>query len=297
MGELSREAWTRLPDAAAIRSLEAAAASAYGAREASMLVASPGEQALIQLLPRLLRSRRVGILGFTYAEHEACWRAAGARVETVEEIAALEAYDVALIVNPNNPDGRLVSPAELLALSAQLARKGGTLIVDEAFMDAEPKPHSLTATLPPSGAVLLRSFGKLYGLAGLRLGFAVAAPPVTDLLRRALGPWAVSGAAIEIGRRALADSNWRLRSVIRLVADSARLTALLEDAGFAVIGGTLLFRLVHHEQAPAWFDRLGRAGILVRPFPHEPHWLRFGLPGPGADWRRLEEALASARLS
>jgi cobalamin biosynthetic protein CobC len=297
VGELSAAAWTRLPDAGAIGSVETVAAVAYGVGDAAMLVAAPGEQLLIQVLPRLLPAGRVGILGFTYAEHEACWRAAGAAVETVEEVAALAAFDVAVIVNPNNPDGRLVSIEDLLELSSRLSRKGGTLIVDEAFMDAEPKAQSLTAALPSAGAIVLRSFGKLYGLAGLRLGFAVAPPPLASLIRRALGPWAVSGPAVEIGRRALADANWRRRAITRLVGDAARLSALLEASGFSIVGGTLLFRLADHERARTWFEKLGRAGILVRPFPRCPHWLRFGLPSTEPDWRRLEAALRDGRPS
>jgi cobalamin biosynthetic protein CobC len=291
VGELSSEAWTRLPDPASIHSLEAAAALAYGARDPTMAVASPGEQALIQLLPRLIPARRVGILGFTYAEHEACWRSVGAKVETVAEIAALRAFDVAVIVNPNNPDGRLVQPDALLELATALSRQNGLLIVDEAFMDVEDGARSLVPTLPAAGVLVLRSFGKLYGLAGLRLGFAVAPLELASTIRRALGPWAVSGAAIEIGRRALADSRWRRETIFRLAADAARLDALLLGLGFDLIGGSSLFRLVHHVQAPRWFDRLGASGILVRPFPARPNWLRFGLPGSEVDWQRLEAAL------
>jgi cobalamin biosynthetic protein CobC len=291
VGELPPQAWTRLPDAASIRSLESAAALAYRARDPAMVVASPGEQALIQLLPRLLPARRVGILGFTYAEHEACWRASGAEVEIVEEIAALGAFDVAVIVNPNNPDGRLAGLDELSELAASLARKGGQLVVDEAFMDAEERAFSLVPALPTSGALVLRSFGKLYGLAGLRLGFAVAPFALASTIRRALGPWAVSGAAVEIGGRAFADEMWRRAAATRLAADAARLDAMLLGAGFTVIGGTTLFRLVRHAQASEWFERFGRAGILVRPFPARPKWLRFGLPGTEADWQRLEAAL------
>ena len=114
---------------AAKRSLLVAAASPYGARDPACVVAAPGTQALIQLLPRLSR-HDVGILGFTYAEHEACWRNAGAAVETVDEVAALEAFDVAVIVNPNDPDGqaRLAGRAD--------CSQGGTLVVDGAFIDS-----------------------------------------------------------------------------------------------------------------------------------------------------------------
>ncbi|MFI4997660.1 MAG: threonine-phosphate decarboxylase CobD, partial [Hyphomicrobiales bacterium] len=273
VGELPGEAWTRLPDGQSIRSLEAVAAAAYGAPDAAMVVAAPGGQALIQLLPRLLPARRVGILGPTYGEHEACWLEAGALVETLDGIEMLEDVDVAVIVNPNNPDGRLMARDELARFALRLARRGGVLIVDEAFMDALKGAASLVPGLAQANVIVLRSFGKLYGLAGLRLGFAVASLGLAAIIRRALGPWAISGPAVEIGRRALADVRWRHDCVARLIGDAARLDALLEGAGFAIVGGTPLFRLVRHPRAPQWFERLGRAGILTRPFAARPDWL------------------------
>jgi cobalamin biosynthesis protein CobC len=298
IGHVSKQAWTRLPEPTAIGALEAVAATAYGAQNAACLIAAPGAQALIRLLPRLFPARRVGILGFTYAEHEASWRAAGASVKTVDEIGALDAFDVAIVVNPNNPDGRLISPQDLADLVARLVRKGGMLLVDEAFMDAEPMARSLVPSLPPQGAVVLRSFGKFHGLAGVRLGFAAASPSLAPLIRRALSPWAVSGAAIEIGRRALADAPWGDLTVARLAKAGARLDTILGRAGFEIIGGTTLFRLARHKEASAWFERLGRKGILARPFPIvRPDWLRFGLPGSQAQWRRLEAALEPQRIS
>ncbi|MBV9567348.1 MAG: aminotransferase class I/II-fold pyridoxal phosphate-dependent enzyme, partial [Hyphomicrobiales bacterium] len=184
------------------------------------------------------------------------------------------------------------APELLAMLGARLARSGGTLIVDEAFMDAEPFAHSLVPELPLGNSVVLRSFGKFYGLAGLRLGFAIASPALAERVRRGLGPWAISGASLEIGSRALADRAWRERAITRLAKGAARLDAMLEHAGFEIIGGTCLFRLARHPHATAWFQRLGRQGIWVRSFPSaREDWLRFGQPGAAADWRRLEAAL------
>jgi len=291
VGELSAACWARLPEPSDVRALEQAAALAYRAPGAAMVVAAPGAQALIQWLPRLRVAKRVGVLGFAYAEHQARWRASGATVEIVGRLEALEAFDVAVIVNPNNPDGRLVPQDRLVVLARLLARCGGLLVVDEAFMDAQPAGGSLIPALTGEGTVVLRSFGKLYGLAGLRLGFLIAAPPVAMEMRDALGAWAVSGPAVDIGRRALSDRAWREQAVARLQRDAARLDALLSAAGFAIEGGTLLFRLARHSDASGWFARLGEAGILVRPFIAQPSWLRFGLPGAERDWRRLARAL------
>jgi cobalamin biosynthetic protein CobC len=286
IGDLPASAWTRLPDPADIAALEAAAADAYGGKP-EQAVAAPGTQALIRWLARLT----VAILGLTYAEHERAWREAGAQVAVVEDFRLLAEADVAVIVNPNNPDGRLVGVDNLLELAAKLRSHGGKLIVDEAFIDVLSPRFSLAPHLPTVGAAVLRSFGKTYGLAGLRLGFALGSPDLAEPLRASLGPWAVSGPAVEIARRALADGDWLRETGDRLRRDAARLDLLLERAGMIVVGGTPLFRLAQSVEAGHLFERLGRAGILVRPFPARPCWLRFGIPSGSQEWARLEAAL------
>ena len=288
---LSPEAWTRLPDRAALTQLEAVAAARYRVAAEAAVVAAPGVQALIQLLPRLLRAETVGILGFTYGEYEHIWRAAGAEVASVETIDQLAGFDVAIIVNPNNPDGRLVPPERLAALAGTLARRGGALIVDEAFIDAEAAEASL-ALRPPANAIVLRSFGKIYGLAGLRLGFGVLNAGDAKRLRALLGPWPVSGPAIEIGAAALADETWLTATIGALRVNAAALDKLLVRHGFTLIGGAPLFRLVTHAKAQALFATLGRQGVLVRRFPTRPDWLRFGLPADDAAFARLDAALS-----
>ncbi len=287
-GDVTQDVWGRLPNAAP---LEHAARSAYGAGKGIHAVAAPGTQALIQWLPRLFPVRRVGILDFTYGEHAACWQASGAEVVTVAKLADLAAFDVGVVVNPNNPDGRLCPPGALADTAEALAGRGGRLIVDEAFMDLQDRQDSLVWNLP-AGAIVLRSFGKTYGLAGLRLGFALGAADDCARLRAALGPWAVSGPAIEIGQRALADTGWLTRTRRRLRDEADRLDRTLGAAGLAIIGGTSLFRLARHENAAAWFTTLCAAGILTRPFRQHPEWLRFGIPHATGAWMRLEAALA-----
>jgi cobalamin biosynthetic protein CobC len=142
-------------------------------------------------------------------------------------------------------------------------------------------------------AVVLRSFGKFFGLAGLRLGFVIAAPEFVARIAEALGPWAVSGPAIEIGTRALSDTAWIGENRSRLKGLRVRLDILLQDAGFKIVGGTDLFRLVDDARAFEVWEHLGRAGILVRAFADHPTWLRFGLPGRGEDFDRLAQALSS----
>ncbi len=276
----------RLPEPEQVAALETAAARAYGVADPAAVVAAPGTQALIHLLPRLHPPRRVAVLSPTYAEHAAAWTAAGHAVTAVPSLAG--AAVVTVVVRPNNPDGRVEDAASLLALAGRLAARNGLLVVDEAFADLEG--CSLAGALPRPGLLLLRSFGKTYGLAGVRLGFALAEPAQAAALRQALGPWAVSGPALHAGLQALPDAGWRDVAAARLANAAARLDGLLRAAGGTVLGGTRLFRLCRHGNAAALAGRLGEAGILVRRFAAAPDLLRFGLPSPG-DWARLEAAL------
>ncbi|MBN9508606.1 MAG: threonine-phosphate decarboxylase [Alphaproteobacteria bacterium] len=290
---LPEDAFTRLPEPEAIGALEAAAARAYGLADPAMAVAAPGTQALISLLPRLVPLARVAVLGPTYAEHAACWRAAGAAVVETGDPAALAAADGAVLCNPNNPDGYRHDPLALRALAA-----GRRLtVIDEAFADPEPPGLSLAPHLPLPGVVVLRSFGKFFGLPGLRLGFALAEPARAAAIRAALGPWPVSGPAIATGTAALADIDWQAAMRTRLAAQGAALAALLRATGLDVLGGTPLFCLAAHPRAAALCEGLGARGILVRRFAHAPTWLRFGLPGTPAAWARLRTALIQVKAA
>jgi cobalamin biosynthetic protein CobC len=213
-------------------------------------------------------------------------------VHEVAEFAALAHGDVAVVVNPNNPTGKALPREALCSLAASLASHGGMLLVDEAFIDACADAESVAPLLPP-GAVVLRSFGKIYGLAGVRLGFAVAAAEVATRLRAELGPWSVSGPAIALGIAALDDGAWLALARQRLARDSSRLDAMLERGNCSIVGGTPLFRLAAAAEAARLADRLARGGIHVRRFAYAPNWLRFGLPGSDEAWHRLGAALAA----
>lgn len=287
--DLPATAWTRLPARDDERALLDAAARRYRCL-AGRIVAAPGTQALIQILPRLVTRSRVAILGPTYAEHEACWRRHGHAVSIVRALADARDADVVVAVNLDNPTGRLLSPQALRDVSTRL------LVVDEAFIDLLPAEASL-ADDPPDNAVILRSFGKTYGLAGLRLGFAVSARPLVDRLHEELGPWSVSGPALAIGKKALADDEWLQQTATRLAAIAERLDAMLIAAGLSLVGGTPLFRLASHLEAQQLADRLARHGIHVRTFDHDPTWLRFGLPAGDEEFSRLSAALQQSNQS
>lgn len=290
--DMPGEVLARLPLKAELDALLDAARSAYGVPKDAAIVAAPGTQVLIQHIPALFAPSEVTVMGPTYGEHAPAWAAAGHAVSDVSSICAQAARPApfAVLVHPNNPDGRTQTTEGLLAFADELHDRGGALVVDEAFADVTPD-LSVTPHAGRDGLIVLRSFGKFFGLAGVRLGFAVCAPDVAEDLAAKLGPWAVSGPALWAGTHALSDAAWisGMRNALKL--DALRLDGMLADAGLDVIGGTDLFRLVQSDDAQAIYERLARAGILVRPFSYNPKWLRFGLPGAERDWSRLKAAL------
>jgi cobalamin biosynthesis protein CobC len=290
--QMSHEVFARLPEPTALERLAATAARVYAVSGPDQVAPAPGTQILLPSVFALVPVGRAVVLGPTYAEHARVASLVGHRTTEVTEFDGLRDADLAILVNPNNPDGRIVSKDALVALADEKRRRGGLLVVDEAFMDVAPANSSLGPEVGRGHIVVLRSFGKFYGLAGLRLGFALAAPELAARLRATLGPWAVAGPAIAAGQAALSDAAWAVAMRGTLVRDAARLDRMLADAGLEIIGGTSLFRLVRTPAAGALFDRLGRAGILVRSFAAAPAWLRFGLPGNEAAWERLGAALA-----
>jgi len=292
---LPAELFARLPDAAATTRLAAAAATSYGAPSAAHVVPAPGTQILLGLVAGLVRPGRAVILSPTYNEHARAARLVGHSVIATRELAALSDADLAIVTNPNSPDGRVIEREAMLALAAKLHSRGGVLVVDEAFMDVGPPGFSLAGDVGRGNLVVLRSFGKFFGLAGIRLGFALLDQPAAVRLAALLGPWAVSGAALAVGVAALADTAWIEETRHRLSAAAGRLDAILIGAGLGIPGGTALFRLARTPAAAALFHHLGRAGILVRNFPDNATWLRFGLPGGEEDWLRLQIAMDAFR--
>ncbi|PJI43302.1 MAG: threonine-phosphate decarboxylase [Ferrovibrio sp.] len=299
--QLPSDSWTRLPGQDDMDALLQAARQAYGAPsgEAAGIVAVPGTQAAIQLLPRLFARPdgvpvRIGILGPTYGEHAHVWRSMGHVVVEIDGVpGSLQGLDILLAVNPNNPDGRGLGLPLLRRWHAELAARGGWLILDEAFADVAPEV-SLCIDAGKPGLVILRSFGKFFGLAGLRLGFVLGPGMVTEAIRIAAGPWAVSGPALQIGTAALLDIDWQARMREDLRARARRFDQMMRDRGIHVLGGTSLFRLAKITDAAGFAAALRGQGIHVRVFDTQPQWMRFGLPADEAEfWRRFDAALNS----
>ncbi|MBS7792317.1 aminotransferase class I/II-fold pyridoxal phosphate-dependent enzyme [Roseococcus sp. SDR] len=249
-----------------------------------------GTQILLPMLAALRPPGIARILGPTYAEHARAAALAGHETREVETLDALTPATLATVVNPDNPTGRVLDARTLGVLAAAQRAAGGLLVVDEAFHDATPEWLTAIPLVPGGAVVVLRSFGKFHGLAGVRLGFAVAADAVAEHLEALLGPWAVAGPALLAGLAAFADEPWAQGQRVHLRQSAARLDRVLAHGGLRVLGGTPLFRLV--QAPPGTHARLGRAGILVREFPHWPDRLRIGLPADEAGFARRAGALA-----
>jgi cobalamin biosynthetic protein CobC len=269
----------RLPDRAALAGLIEAARHAYRVPDGIDLVAVPGSEIAIRLLPSIAPPGPVAIVAPTYGVD--AWPGA-TLVASAADVAPDAA--VAVVVNPNNPDGRITPSSEL--------PRRPLLIVDEAFADVAPEA-SIIPTMG-AGAIVLRSLGKFYGLAGLRLGFVATGPALAQRIGDKLGDWPVSGPAIVIGTVALGDIAWRETMRSQLRREAAELRDLLAAHRLQPAGGTDLFVLVEHDDARALHQALAERGVWTRAFEDNPRWLRFGLPGV-ANIERLADALSAVR--
>lgn len=284
---LSSDAWHRLPEHDP--ALLEAAQRYYGAPR---MLAVAGTQAAIQALPRLRPPSRVVVASPSYAEHLHHWSQHGHQTRAVpygELGAAVSTADVVVICNPNNPTGALVPRATLLQWADALAARGGWLVVDEAFADTDGA-HGLADATQARGLVVLRSVGKFFGLAGLRLGFVAAHDDILGPLADMLGPWAVSGPAQQVARAALEDGSWQRNTQQQLQAAGSRLRGLLAGHGIAS-SGTALFQWWPEPRAEDFHDHMARRGIWVRLFREAARGIRLGLPPDEAGWQRLEQAL------
>ncbi|MEM1037067.1 MAG: threonine-phosphate decarboxylase CobD [Pseudomonadota bacterium] len=288
---LSAEALAHLPTQQMYDACRDAMASAFGGKP-DTLILSPGSELQIRLLPDVITPRSVAILSPTYGDHAEAWTQAGADViETPDPLSYTDEVDAIVITNPNNPDGRLFDPEALDAARIALNNRGGWLIIDEAYADLMPE-YSIVSGGGADGLVILRSFGKFFGLAGLRLGALIASEPVLKAMANRLGVWPVSGAALQIGARAYADIAWQDQTRDKLKAAMDRLDTILKSVGLSTVGGTSLFRLIETPNAHVLFDQLARAGIYVRRFETSKTHLRIGLPPNPEAEARLAAALS-----
>ncbi|MBC9248118.1 threonine-phosphate decarboxylase [Paracoccus sp. 11-3] len=281
--KVSAQAWHALPTARASRHLTQIAASWFGCDPANILPVN-GASAAIQMIPRLFAPGNAAVLTPTYNEHAASLRSANWSVTKVADPHHMAGAKLAVVVNPNNPDGREWSPGTL----TELAQKVGHLIVDESF--ADPRPDLSIASGFPDNAIILRSFGKFWGLAGLRLGFVIAHTDLLAKLAEIAGPWMVNGPALEIAAAAMADTDWADETIGYHSEAGLRLDHLALRAGWQQAGGTHLFRLYSTPAAKAVQAALARNHIWTRQFPYSDTWLRMGVPGNRHEWDRVTAA-------
>lgn len=291
--QLPANVWQRLPEDD--DELLSVARQYY--RNSSLLPVA-GSQAAIQTLPLLRPKSRVGVLHPAYAEHAAGWQRAGHQLLVLDENDIgdrLDQLDVLIIINPNNPTGRLWPRQQLLDWHEKLSRRGGWLIVDEAFIDVVVEEYSLSSLPVREGLIVLRSIGKFFGLAGIRCGFVIAETDLLHSLQERLGPWAISHPGRYVAARALKDRRWQRATADSLNLQGQRLQQLLTESGWAPSGGCALFQWVRVDAAEDLHESLAQQGILTRLF-HEPCSLRFGLPADETGWQRLEQAMTQPEI-
>ncbi len=277
-----------LPSPAALATLEAVAARHFGT-DPARVVALPGTEIGLRLLGALGLPAPARHVGPSYATHEAVFPA---RI-SIDSLADEAAHGgTILLANPNNPDGRLVSPDALRPVINALGEHAGWLVVDEAFADTLPDAGLASHLSAEDPVILFRSFGKFFGLAGVRLGFMIAPPGIVERVRDRLGSWPISATALAIGTAAYADRAWIEITRTQLVTRAAALDAVLLRHGLTVKGACPLFRLIVTDDAKSLFEGLNMAGILTRPFTYDPRWLRLGVPADAAALARLDAALA-----
>lgn len=273
--------WRRLPDHDA--ALLDTARGYYGVTD---LLAIAGSQAIIQQIPTLLQMGnlpvvRVWLPEVGYKEHQHAWAKAGVecvfyRASLSLTVDELRQHDVVVIINPNNPSGEYTSVDHLELIQQRLAQLNGMLIVDEAFMDCTPH-HTLIGRNQANNLLVLRSIGKFFGLAGLRVGFLHGASQWLMLAQQMLGPWSVSGPAQYVVQRALADTDWHQQQRRYLDGLSNRLAKLLNQYWPNRVVSTPLFHTVQVANASDIHERLCRKKVLCR-LCDEQDALRFGLP-------------------
>ncbi|GGX80660.1 threonine-phosphate decarboxylase CobD [Vogesella alkaliphila] len=278
------------PDAAFL----AAACTYYGAAN---LLPVAGSQAAIQALPRLRPPGSVAVAHPSYGEHGWRWARHGHAVSrhAHADLGAQAGHvDVLILCNPDNPSGHAYPAASVLRWAQQQAARGGWLLVDEAFADVCPE-LSVTAhagQLP--GLIVLRSPGKFFGLAGLRLGFVAAEAAILQRLDEELGPWTIPGAVQHLATAALRDSPWQQQARANLAARRARLAALLA-ANALPHAGCDLFAGGEYAPAAALQRHLATQHIWCRLFTEPQPRFRLGLPAEEPHWQRLAAALAGFR--
>lgn len=272
--------------------------SRYTGRSESELLLSNGADQAIELALRTFCPRRRLVLPvptFSYYQHVAALLGVelakvpydtsfGLSADAV--CAALrEGADGVVLVTPSNPLGTALEPAVVLSIAMEARRRGAFVLIDEVY--CEFHGASFEWLLDSFDNVLLvRSFSKGFGLAGLRLGYLLTAPQNVRQLEKVRGPWDVSALAAGLATTALERADW-LDFLPTLVAERALLCTCLSESGFRVAQSRTNFLVARHPHARLIAAWLARQGVLVADLDGYPdgagllqHCLRIGVPNP-----------------
>ncbi|HAT84790.1 threonine-phosphate decarboxylase CobD [Cohaesibacter gelatinilyticus] len=285
-----------LPSTTDLKTCLEAARLAYQCPKDLTIVAGPGTQILINSIPHILKPGRCHIAEPTYSEHRGAMELAGVPCSGFTAIDDLLAQNIdqrscVIVVNPNNPDGHTLSSPELLEFSVHLQKSNSTLIIDEAFGDIDPTQSIIPHLSSRSNIVVFRSFGKFFGLAGIRLGFVIGSEEITNKITSFHGPWTASSVALKVGSQALSDLEWHKKERELLTHWSERLQSCLARHGLSVVGGTGLYLLIESEYARRLHMHLAKHHIWSRIFTYQDRWLRLGIPMQDAELKRFVSAL------
>lgn len=284
--------WQRLPETD--DGLIDIAAHYYGVCPTECL-AIAGSQWGIEQIPYCYPERLVVLmLANGYNEHPHAWRNAGHHVIEVagvnDLIAQSPSCDACVLIQPHNPLGIMLNEMQLQQIKRNLRQ--GVMVIDEAFADSRPTP-----TLPLAmNTWKLRSIGKFFGLAGIRLGFVLAKEEQISQLSQRQSPWSVSHLARWAGQQALQDSAWQTEQQERLKHHSSRLKKLLVDHSLSSQLHTDYFVTIISKQAQAWVDSAAQSKLLLRHLPNI-HGMRFGLPANEIEWEKLTAWLSQLEQS
>jgi cobalamin biosynthetic protein CobC len=291
--EIPLTIWQQLPQPS--KNLLDAAQRYYGTKN---ITATSGSQAIIARLPDLFKNNvqenitniDVWLPEIGYKEHEKSWCDAGFNIKQYAQLPSadeLTQHAIVVVINPNNPTGKLHQQQTLTALLKKIEALSGWLVVDEAFMDVIKPSQSIINLTENKHLFVLRSVGKFFGLAGIRIGFLSANQYWLVRLQQMSSPWEVNGPAQFITEQALSNKSWQLAHQDDLVRLSKQLEELLAetfltsankgDEGVVSISGCGLFKTLIHPQATELFQLFCRQGLYVR-LCDEKNALRFGVP-------------------
>jgi len=257
-----------------------------------------GAAELLTFFANRFSGKRVIILHPTFSEYKLTLDAAGAEVVelVIEDLhnyqlplsAIKEAMKDASCIyfcNPNNPTGALISKTILEELIRYGEQVNCEIVVDEAFMDWTDEKNSVIPIVPRHNHVtVFRSMTKMYGIAGVRLGYLVGSPQLVEQLENKLPHWHVNQLAIELGEICLQDESFRLESIRKSNEIKQDITLFLEQHDCIVLKSAanfLCFQLKKYEQTREFYFHCLKRGVVLRHTENyeglNGQWLRIGM--------------------